>query len=59
MATKAAARCRHPELTKIIDKLGPMLDVGHTGQARAKVLESHYECATCGATIDPKEISHG
>lgn len=48
MPTRTKKPCPHTELTKVIDKLGIMTDRG------ARVLEYHYECTACGATV-PQE----
>lgn len=45
--------CNHPSLTKVVDRLGMMTSTwteqGHVVQA--PVLESHYECDSCGVTV--------
>lgn len=56
--------CTHPRRIKVIDKLGPMLDVDHvhvyagrtiiTPGAQAKVVAWHHVCRDCGAAL-PKE----
>ena len=62
----STSECTHPQRTKVIDKLGPMLDVDHvhvyrgktiiTPGAQARVLAWHWVCRDCGTTI-PREES--
>ena len=56
------SECTHPRCTKVIDKLGPMLDepvittkkgkTVITPGATAKILAWHWVCNDCGTTIE-------
>lgn len=46
-------QCSHPSLTKVVDRLGMMTSTWTTQGlvTQAPVLESHYECDSCGAAL--------
>lgn len=49
-AEPAGGACKHLQVTRVIDKLGPMRDTAD-GRCMAQVLESHWRCEDCQQVV--------